>query len=78
MIEVPLTIFTPVAEVLPNFTVAPERKPVPVMVTAAPPEVVPVVGEIAVTVGAGFEPELPKRTNAATDGTPLLLIRNSM
>ena len=48
------------------------------MVTAVPPEVGPVVGEIAVTVGAGFEPELPERTNAATDGTPLLLIRNSM
>ena len=78
MIEVLLTTFTPVAAVPPSFTVAPVRKPVPVMFTAVPPDVGPVAGEIALTVGAGFDPELPKRTKLATDGTPLLLIRNSM
>lgn len=59
MIEVLLTTFTPVAAVPPRVTVAPDRKPVPVMVTAVPPEPEPVVGEIALTVGAGFDPELP-------------------
>ena len=54
MIDVLLTTVTPVADVPPIFTVAPERKPVPVMVTAVPPEVVPDVGEIDVTFGAGF------------------------
>ena len=54
VIEVLLTTVTPVADVPPTFTVAPERKPVPVMVTAVPPELVPDDGEIAVTLGAGF------------------------
>ena len=44
---------TPVADVPPNFTVAPVRKPVPLMVTGVPPAVVPEVGEIELTVGAG-------------------------
>ena len=54
VIEVLLTTVTPVADVPPIFTDAPERKPVPVIVTAVPPEVAPDVGEIAVTLGAGF------------------------
>jgi len=45
-----LTTVTPVAAVPPNVTVAPETNPVPVMVTAVPPAVVPEVGETAVTV----------------------------
>ena len=60
VIEVPLITVTAVAEVPPNFTDAPARKPVPVMVTAAPPLVVPELGVIAVTVGAGFEAEYVK------------------
>jgi len=58
VIEVPLTTFTPVAAVPPMVTVAPAKKPVPLMVTAVPPTVVPEVGETPVTVGAGlgFEP----------------------
>jgi hypothetical protein len=51
---VALTTVTPVAAVPPRLTAAPVMKPVPVMVTAVPPLVVPVVGEIAVTVGAGL------------------------
>lgn len=54
VIEVPLTTFTPDADVPPSFTVAPVRNPVPVIVTAVPPAVVPVAGEIALTVGAGL------------------------
>ena len=54
VIEVLLTRFTPVAAVPPKLTVAPDRKPVPVMVTAVPPPVGPEVGETAVTLGAGF------------------------
>ena len=55
VIEVLLTTVTPVAAVPPRLTVAPVKKPVPVMVTAVPPAVVPEVGVIAVTVGAGLE-----------------------
>jgi hypothetical protein len=78
VIEVLLATVTEVADVPPTFTVAPERKPVPVMVTDVPPEVLPDVGEIELTVGAGFEAEPLNRTNGATDGTPLLLMMNSM
>jgi hypothetical protein len=49
-----LLTLTPVAGVPPNFTVAPVRKPVPVMVTGVPPAVVPDTGEIELTVGAEF------------------------
>jgi hypothetical protein len=55
VIDVPLTTVTPVAAVPPSFTIDPARKPVPVMVTGVPPLVGPEAGEIAVTVGAGFE-----------------------
>jgi hypothetical protein len=51
--EVELTTVTLVAAVPPKLTVAPLEKPVPVMVTDVPPLVVPEVGEIADTVGAG-------------------------
>ena len=54
VIEVLPTTTTLVAAVPPTETVAPERKPVPVIETAVPPAVVPEVGEMPVTVGAGF------------------------
>ena len=44
---------TLVALTLPNFTVDVSVKFVPMMVTVVPPAAVPLVGEIAVTVGAG-------------------------
>jgi len=52
---VPFATVTPVAAVPPRLTVAPVRKPVPVMVTAVPPAVVPDGGVTVATVGAGFE-----------------------
>ena len=48
-----LTTVTFVAALAPRVTVAPGRKPVPVMVTAVPPGSDPVVGLIEVTVTAG-------------------------
>ena len=78
VMEVLLPTVTPVADVPPIFTVAPDRKPVPVMVTDVLPAVVPEFGAIELTVGAGFEPELFNRTKGATEGTPLLLMMNSM
>ena len=51
-----LTNVTPVAAVPPTLAVAPDKNPVPVIVTAAPPLVVPVLGVIDDTVGAGFPP----------------------
>ena len=48
---------TPVADVPPSFTVMPAKKPVPVMVTAVPPLVVPELGVIEVTVGAELDGE---------------------
>jgi hypothetical protein len=77
VIDVLFTTVTPVAAVPPMFTVAPARKPVPVMVTAVPPLVGPVLGVIDVTVGAGLLEE-PSLVNFATDGTPLLFTRKSM
>ena len=53
VIEVELTTVTLVAAVPPKLTVAPDAKPVPVILTDVPPLVLPEVGEIAVTVGAG-------------------------
>jgi hypothetical protein len=58
VIEVLLSTVMLVALVPSNVTVAPKRNPVPVMVIAVPPAVVPEGGEIAVTVGAGLDPEL--------------------
>ena len=51
-IDVLLTTVTPVAAVPPRLTVAPVRKPVPVIVTPVPPPAGPVLGVIDVTVGA--------------------------
>jgi len=51
VIVVLLTTTTLVAAVLPNVTVAPEAKFVPVIVTAVPPEVEPLFGLILLTVG---------------------------
>ena len=56
--DVLLTKLTPVAGVPPMLTVAPETKLEPVIVTGVPPAVVPDVGEIELTPGAGAEPEL--------------------
>jgi hypothetical protein len=53
VIVVAFTTVTPVAGVPPMVTVAPATNPVPLMVTLVPPAVVPLVGAIAVTVGAG-------------------------
>ena len=50
--EVELTTLTLVAAVPPNVTVAPLKKPVPVIVTDVPPVVDPVFGEIEEIVGA--------------------------
>ena len=55
VIEVLFTNATLVADVPPSFTVAPDRNPVPVMVTLVPPLVGPELGVIAVTVGAGLD-----------------------
>ena len=51
VIVVPFTTTTLVAELLPNFTVAPLAKFVPVIVTALPPVVGPLFGLTLVTVG---------------------------
>ena len=56
VIVVLLTNVTPVAAAPPTLAVAPDRNPVPVIVTAVPPLVVPVLGVIDDTVGAGFPP----------------------
>ena len=54
VIDVLPATFTPVAAVPPRLTVAPARKPVPVMVTEVPPAADPVFGVIDVTVGAAL------------------------
>lgn len=51
VILVLLTTTTFVAAVPPNVTVAPVAKFVPVIVTAVPPAVVPLLGDTLVTVG---------------------------
>src|SRR5262249_23978754 len=53
VIVVALTTVTAVAAVPPTVTVAPARKPVPVIVRLVPPLVDPDVGATPVTVGAG-------------------------
>ena len=53
VIEVALLTVNEVAAVAPNFTAVAPVKLVPVMVTDVPPSVVPAVGLIEVTVGAG-------------------------
>src|SRR5580704_14041025 len=59
VILVLLDTVTAVAAVPPRLTVAPLRNPVPVIVTTVPPLAVPDVGEIELTVGAGFPPPEP-------------------
>jgi hypothetical protein len=44
---------TLVAATAPNLTIAPEAKFVPVIVTAVPPEIEPVLGETPPIVGLG-------------------------
>jgi hypothetical protein len=51
VIVVLLTTTTFVAAALPNFTVAPATKFVPVIVTAVPPAVDPLLGLTLLTVG---------------------------
>jgi hypothetical protein len=51
VIVVLLTTVTLVAATLPNVTVAPAAKFVPVIVTDVPPAVVPLFGETLLTVG---------------------------
>jgi hypothetical protein len=51
VIDVLLTTTPLVAAALPNVTVAPATKFVPVIVTAVPPAVVPLFGLTLVTVG---------------------------
>jgi hypothetical protein len=52
------TTVTFVAAILPNVTVAPATKFVPVIVTAVPPDVEPVFGDTLATVGVGpYAPE---------------------
>ena len=52
VIEVALLTVNEVAAVLPNLTAVAPVKLVPVMATLVPPALGPLVGEIAVTVGA--------------------------
>jgi hypothetical protein len=51
VIDVLLTTTRLVAAVLPNFTVAPAAKFVPVIVTAVPPAAGPLFGDTLLTVG---------------------------
>jgi hypothetical protein len=51
VIEVPFMTTTFVAAAVPNVTVAPVAKFVPVIVIAVPPVVVPVFGDTLLTVG---------------------------
>jgi hypothetical protein len=53
VIDVPLVTLTPVAAVPSRLTVAPARKPVPVMVNPVPPLAGPEFGVIELTDGAG-------------------------
>jgi hypothetical protein len=55
VIDVLFTTTTLVAAALPNVTVAPATKFVPVIVTAVPPAVVPLFGLTLLTVGTGPE-----------------------
>ena len=52
VIEVLLTTTTLVTAAVPNFTVAPAAKFVPVIVTAVPPAAGPLFGDTLLTVGA--------------------------
>jgi hypothetical protein len=56
VIELMLYTLTFTAAAPPKLTVAPGANPVPEIVTEVPPLVVPDVGEIVATVGAGAVP----------------------
>ena len=77
VIDVLFTTVTPVAAVPPRLTVAPVKKPVPVIVMAVPPAVLPEAGAMPVTVGAGFETPPPAR-KAATCITQLEDVAGAM
>jgi hypothetical protein len=53
VIDVEEFTVTAVAVTVPNITVAPDTKPVPVIATEVPPLVGPLVGLMNVTVGLG-------------------------
>ena len=55
VMDVLLITVTFVAVVPPSFTVAPDKNPVPIRLTAVPPPADPEVGEMELTVGAGLE-----------------------
>ena len=63
-----LPTLTPVAAVPPKLTVAPAANPVPVIVTAVPPAVVPDTGKIELGTGGGggFCPLLRKVATCIT------------
>ena len=54
VMDVLLTTVTFVAAVPPSFTVAPDKNPVPMRLTAVPPLADPELGEMELTVGAGL------------------------
>src|SRR3984893_6817583 len=75
VIEVLFTTVTVLAAVPPTVTVAPDRKPVPVMVTAVPPLPDPELGEISVTVGGGKKPvALSDTVKVGCPGTDVLIV----
>jgi hypothetical protein len=55
VIDVLLTTTTLLAAAPPSFTVAPAKKPVPVIVTPVPPLEDPDGGAMPLTVGAGLD-----------------------
>ncbi len=68
--------FTFVAGTPPNCTEAPDAKPVPVIVTAVPPEVAPELGKTEVTVGPALglaTLKLSKMTVPGTFGSAVLV-----
>lgn len=75
VMELLLLRVTLLAAVPPSVTLAPDWNPVPVIVTDVPPAVVPEVGDIKLTVGAGVE-LCPLARNAAaciTQGDELVV-----
>src|SRR3984893_12294995 len=78
VMEVLFTTITLLAAVRPTVTVAPDRKPVPVMVTAVPPLTDPELGETAVTVGGGNRPvPLSDTVNAGLAGSEVLMVNTA-
>jgi hypothetical protein len=77
VIDDALTTVYEVAAVVPNITLLAPINPVPVIVTDVPPAVLPVDGEIAVTVGAyvnwssGLVGDVPMEVVTTTSTVPL-------